>query len=719
MAYVMTILRSMACLILLSSSSLSFGESLDLSKTGLPAESDSPLPDIIVSAARSERFLTEIPVSAARVSDTAVSVSVGANPLEALRDVPGVSLTDNSTYGIKYARLRGEATHRTLLLIDGQPASQQKNMSGGMLLTGWSDVERIEVVKGPSSVLYGSDAIGGVINVITRSGGGGRLSGAINMSYDSSSDGIRYDAFAGGKTGSFFYFASAGMTGCGDRETPDGVLDANGIDVNTGEPRRSGSGSESRNGSIKIGYDANQFNAGLSLDSYSVAYEVYTEPLNQPPATDATMDVPVTRRGKLSAFIDISDISSCLTRLRIDVWRQDWTRRFDNWVSFYEVFGFPATLTADYTLETIVLNKQRTDGIDLQTELDFGSHGLTAGISGARDDIGGTTKDKRRYGALVPTGYSLFEQYRYDAMMVTAAAFLQDEIELSRRSMLTAGARYTVTQSELTFTDDPTISPSSGKTSDGHIVFSAGQIYRASEKLVVRANASQGYRHPNLVELFIGSPAHAGLPARGPNASLSPETSYSFEAGLNYAGQRFLIDAAAFLTLSDDYILYDPIQYINIGGAQSSGLELSAKYAFVTAGLTPYLTLTLLRQRLDYGSGYAIETTLDSGSPLVAGRFGLKASGSFYEHRWNLDGFCRFSDRAELEYAEGNRDISAGWATLNVEATLALRADRRATGADIASLYAGLYNLTGRFYKPISELPGAGLSLSFGTRIVF
>ena len=319
----------------------------------------------------------------------------------------------------------------------------------------------------------------------------------------------------------------------------------------------------------------------------------------------------------------------------------------------------------------------------------------------------------------MPTLLLPWERYRYDASMLTAAAFLQDEIEINRQSLLTAGARYTLTRSELTFTDDPSIIPPSGKTSDGHLVFSAGHVYRASETLVIRANASQGYRHPNLVELFIGSPTHAGMPARGPNPSLDPETSYSLEAGLNYAGQRAFIDASVFLTVSDDYILYDPIQYVNIGGAKTAGVELTAKYSIGTSGLTPYLTLTLIRQQLEYGSIFAVESTTDGGTPFAAGRFGLRAGGQFYSHRWRFDGFCRFSDRATLEYGEGTRDESAGWATLNAEASLDIKANGQTGANEIARLYLGLYNLTNRSYKPLDEIAGAGRSLTFGTRIEF
>lgn len=92
---------------------------------------------------------------------------------DALRSLPGVSVSRmGSPASVTQVRIRGAEGNHTLVLIDGIEANTGSN---GMfdfsdLLT--EDIERIEVIRGPQSALYGSNAVGGVINVITKKGGG-------------------------------------------------------------------------------------------------------------------------------------------------------------------------------------------------------------------------------------------------------------------------------------------------------------------------------------------------------------------------------------------------------------------------------------------------------------------------------------------------------------------------------------------------------------------
>ncbi len=87
-----------------------------------------------------------------------------------MRDLPGVQITSTGAAGIYRLNLRGESGSRTLLMVDGGvKISEQKSMDGAPpLLIDLNSIERIEVIKGPASVLYGSEAIGGAINVITK-----------------------------------------------------------------------------------------------------------------------------------------------------------------------------------------------------------------------------------------------------------------------------------------------------------------------------------------------------------------------------------------------------------------------------------------------------------------------------------------------------------------------------------------------------------------------
>ncbi|HKK07367.1 MAG TPA: TonB-dependent receptor plug domain-containing protein, partial [Gemmatimonadota bacterium] len=91
---------------------------------------------------------------------------------EALRQVPGVDVVQGGSPGASTSLfLRGGESNYTLVLLDGVPLNQPGGSVDLSSLT-LDDVERIEVVRGPASALYGSDAVTGVIQIITNAGGG-------------------------------------------------------------------------------------------------------------------------------------------------------------------------------------------------------------------------------------------------------------------------------------------------------------------------------------------------------------------------------------------------------------------------------------------------------------------------------------------------------------------------------------------------------------------
>jgi vitamin B12 transporter len=95
-------------------------------------------------------------------------------PVEALRSLPGVEVSRTGSFaGLSQVRIRGAEGNQTLVLIDGieanNPADGEFDFSN--MLAG-DEIERIEVLRGPQSGLYGSGAIGGVVNIVTRSGKG-------------------------------------------------------------------------------------------------------------------------------------------------------------------------------------------------------------------------------------------------------------------------------------------------------------------------------------------------------------------------------------------------------------------------------------------------------------------------------------------------------------------------------------------------------------------
>jgi vitamin B12 transporter len=132
------------------------------------------LPEIVVTADRIEEPIGQTGASVTIIPAAEVERLGSKGLADVLRGVAGLDVDESGGVGaVTEVRLRGSNPGETLVLIDGvrigNPASTDGSVDFGNLSA--VDIERIEVLRGPQSALYGSDAMGGVINIITRKGG--------------------------------------------------------------------------------------------------------------------------------------------------------------------------------------------------------------------------------------------------------------------------------------------------------------------------------------------------------------------------------------------------------------------------------------------------------------------------------------------------------------------------------------------------------------------
>ncbi|EKE82916.1 ligand-gated channel protein [Idiomarina xiamenensis] len=128
---------------------------------------------IVVTASGFEQQLKDAPASITVIDQEALSARFYQDLTDAMADVPGAIVTGGGDR--QDISLRGMSSQYTLILIDGQRQSSREtrpNSDGPGVESGWTPplaaIDRIEIIRGPMSSLYGSDAIGGVINIITK-----------------------------------------------------------------------------------------------------------------------------------------------------------------------------------------------------------------------------------------------------------------------------------------------------------------------------------------------------------------------------------------------------------------------------------------------------------------------------------------------------------------------------------------------------------------------
>lgn len=126
---------------------------------------------VIVEGSRLNQTTTEVGSSVSIITAEEIEASGFDFALDVVANAPGVTVNQNGAFGGQATvRIRGAASEQTLVLIDGIPVNDPSSLGGGFNFArvDTENIERIEVLKGPQSTLWGTDAIGGVVSITTK-----------------------------------------------------------------------------------------------------------------------------------------------------------------------------------------------------------------------------------------------------------------------------------------------------------------------------------------------------------------------------------------------------------------------------------------------------------------------------------------------------------------------------------------------------------------------
>lgn len=613
---------------------------------------------VIVTASRHETDLADVPMSVSVVDGSQVDKSDAATLADLLQDVPGVQVSTNGPAGVKYVNIRGEGNARTVVLVDGQRITEQKSMEGIPLLISVQDIERVEVIKGPASVLYGSDAIGGVVNVITKKAAKeDGVHGSAGIRGDSGTHGLDQYYSLSGRFGDFSARVSFSDENHGDVVSPAGTLDNTDYRM--------------QNTAAYLAYD-------ISEDAtLGAKIEIFRGRINSLGQAGFYPTLPGWDRDKVGVFLDVKDINENFVKFHIDGFLQKTDKDFLQYTD-PDIYGMD--------MRVLTRNKLYTYGLNAQADFSFNDeHYLIIGAMLDHQKLEATSDT-----TIKTRGMTMHTNRPDDATVTTAAIYAQDEWNFKEGWTLVAGARGTYvknTRDATTELSETMGHPSSTYYSkeddkDAHATFSLSLVNTQVENWTFRGTISQGYRYGTLNELYIGSAMGGTSGTFRPNPDLDPETSTNYEFGVRYNNGTFNLDATLFFTDSDDYISYEDVtidgvdysQPQNISSAQTFGLEIAAAYEFELDGnttITPYTSTTFMARHYNDGE----YSTYDTNTPPVFGKAGVRGAFTQSNREWWADFNVRANAAADdttfsTDTATGNTiattDSTAGWATYNI-----------------------------------------------------
>jgi len=618
--------------------------------------------EIVVTATRMQDNAFQLPTPIVQISEEKIERTAPESIGEVLRQAPGVSISGSGFWDVSPV-IRGFGGTRVLVLVDG---NRENNLWAGRdPLTPFLDVsqiERIEILKGPASVLYGTDALGGVINIITKKNFTAlsdtwAFKPSAQLGYSSVDEGkFGKLSLRGGGHGLNFQLTAS------KRETDD-YTDGDGNTV-------ANSQFEAAVYNLQVGYRINE------QHQFSFSYRQNDI---------ADKGIPQKANASYSHFTKFDTDAYNLTyralnlgfakELQLKAWAISQERAYDGNIASSSK---PMYTLKENQIETGAL------GSSLQIQFDlWENHAVVAGMVFIHEDAESQESQIKKKSTNDKTAKTIsFPPVSSDANRNHFSLFAQDKYQFGNGALLLAGLRYDFFNSDaedalfetVTYDKDGktvkkiTTTKNSFKETDDHAVtFNLGYLHPLSKSLNLTANAASGFRAPDIFERFStrgGSYIILGDP------DLDAEYSYNLDIGLKLKTSRVKSSFSTFYSWVENYIDlvntgekldgFETRKYVNVDAATLYGADASVEY-YASQRLSFFGNIAYVVGKNDEG-----ETRLNDIPPLN-GLFGV---------RWEDQINASWSYWAEFNTAlydsqhetARNESSTPGYALLNLRA---------------------------------------------------
>ena len=554
------------------------------------------LEEIVVTATRTERKIKDIPAGVTVITREEIEESNAKSALEILKKVPGIYIYDTTGTGLHgHVGFRGFSPYgseRVLVMVDGVPWN-----SGSDGFVSWTkippldDIEKIEIVRGPSSALYGGFAMCGAINIITRKGPA-KPETKVSVSYGSDDEG-KYRVETGGTVERLNYNIGATYW--------------------KGNGWRDHSEFEKKSFLAKIGVDPDESsNLTYTLD-FQRTDEQYPGKLTlEQYREDPRQSVAANR------YSESGDIKSVRNSL-------NYTRHI---AAYHHVKGMIFITNYDYDYPGQKYHYiSDINGLGSEVQYNFTrplfskKNSLLIGLTGREDNI----------------DYQSFSTGTLTTDHETKArfwgAFLQDEFSLFEPLTITLGGRFDQAGYDYTDRRDPTKSKDS---SFDEFSPKFGIVYSPIEEVSFFGNIGKAFMPPSAYRMFTSAKR---------NPDLTPETAVNYELGIKSAPfENLSLEICGFwMDVEDEIVKGSDDKYHNTGETRHKGIEAGLDLRLFD-GFTAFANYTYQEVKFeDYKDG----STVYDGNYVPYAPGNLFSGGIRYQHpvgiTYNLDAI--FTDK--------------------------------------------------------------------------